>query len=116
MAPRKPFCVCHEMLACRCGVGGGRLHMHMLWDAPYVPQAVLSAAAARSHLGPILDVRRVSGTAAARYVSKYLVKGARHPAFVRGRAPPFAVRAPPPPRPPPNRRSGPAPPAQSRPV
>ena len=113
IAPRKPFCVCHEMLACRCGVGGGRLHMHMLWDAPYVPQAVLSAAAARSHLGPILDVRRVSGTAAAaRYVSKYLVKGARHPAFVRGRARRFAMRAAHAPRPPSNWRYDPRPPAQ----
>jgi hypothetical protein len=93
IAPRKPLCVCHEMLACRCGAGGGRLHVHMLWDARYVPQAVLSAAAERAHLGPVLDVRRVSGARAARYVSKYLVKGAQHPAFLRGHARRFAMRA-----------------------
>ena len=112
IAPRKPFCVCHEMLACRCGAGGGRLHVHMLWDAPYVPQAVLSAAAARSHLGPVLDVRRVSGARAARYVSKYLVKAAGHPAFVRGRARRFAMRAARSPRPPSNWRYDPRTPAQ----
>jgi hypothetical protein len=100
IAPRKPLCVCHEMLACRCGAGGGRLHVHMLWDAPYVPQAALSTAAVRCHMGPVLDVRRVSGADAARYVSKYLVKGARHPAFVRGRARRFAMRAARAPRPP----------------
>ena len=93
IAPRKPLCVCHEMLACRCGTGGGRLHVHMLWDAPYVPQAVLSAAAARCHLGSVLDVRRVSGARAARYVCKYLVKGAQHPAFLRGGVRRFAMRA-----------------------
>lgn len=93
IAPRKPLCVCHEMLACRCGAGGGRLHVHLLWDAPYVPQALLSRAAARCHLGPVMDVRRVSGKGAARYVSKYLVKGAQHPAFVLGRARRFAMRA-----------------------
>jgi hypothetical protein len=100
------------MLACRCGAGGGRLHLHMLWDAPYVPQAALSAAAVRCHLGPVLDVRRVSGARAARYVSKYLVKGARHLAFVRGRARRFAMRAARSPRPPSDWRYDPRSPAQ----
>jgi hypothetical protein len=74
-------------------IGGGRLHVHMLWDAPYVPQAALSAAAVRCHLGPVLDVRRVSGTRAARYVCKYLLKSAQHPAFIRGRVRRFAIHA-----------------------
>jgi hypothetical protein len=100
IAPRKPRCVCHEMLACRCGAGGGRLHVHMLWNAPYVPQAALSRAAVRCHLGSVLDVRRVSGIRAALYVGKYLVKGAQHPAFLRGRARRFAIRAARAPRPP----------------
>jgi len=112
IAARRPLCVCHEMLACRCGAGGGRLHVHMLWDAPYVPQGVLSASAARSHLGIVLDVRRVSGERAARYVCKYLVKGARHPAFVRGRARRFAMRAACSPRPPSDWRYDPRTPAQ----
>ncbi len=81
------------MLACRCGAGGGRLHVHMLWDAPYVPQGALSAAAVRSGLGPVLDVRRVSGRGAARYVAKYLVKSGQHPAFVRAGCRRFAMRA-----------------------
>jgi hypothetical protein len=90
---RDPRCVCHEMLACRCGAGGGRLHVHMLWDAPFVPQRALSAAAVRCGLGPVLDVRRVSGRRAARYVAKYLVKSGQHPAFVRARCRRFAMRA-----------------------
>jgi hypothetical protein len=81
------------MLACRCGAGGGRLHVHMLWDAPYVPQRVLSTAAVRSGLGPVLDVRRVSGRRAARYVAKYLVKSGQHAAFTRVRCRRFAIRA-----------------------
>jgi len=93
VAERVSRCVCHEMLACRCGAGGGRLHMHILWDAPYVPQRALSAAAVRSGLGPVLDVRRVSGRRAARYVAKYLVKSGQHPAFTRGRCRRFAMRA-----------------------
>ena len=93
VAERDPRCVCHEMLACRCGAGGGRLHVHMLWDASYVPQRALSAAAVRCGLGPVLDVRRVSGRRAARYVAKYLVKSGRHPAFTRARCRRFAMRA-----------------------
>jgi hypothetical protein len=65
----------------------------MLWDAPYVPQKVLSAAAVRSGLGPVLDVRRVSSRRAARYVAKYLVKSGQHPAFVRAGCRRFAMRA-----------------------
>jgi hypothetical protein len=92
ISPRNDLCVCHEMRACRCGAGGGRLHVHMLWDALYVPQACLSRAAVRCKLGEILDVRRVSAKRAARYVSKYLAKdGMRHPAFRRARR--FAIRA-----------------------
>jgi hypothetical protein len=93
VAERDSRCVCHEMLACRCGAGGGRLHVHMLWDAPYVPQGALSAAAVRSGLGPVLDVRRVSGRRAARYVAKYLVKSGQHPAFTRARCRRFAMHA-----------------------
>ncbi len=92
IAPRQPWCVCHEMRACRCGAGGGRLHVHMVWDAAYVPQARLSRAAVRSGLGSVMDVRRVNGARAARYVSKYLAKdGAQHPAFRHARR--FALRA-----------------------
>jgi hypothetical protein len=92
IAPRHELCVCDEMRACRCGAGGGRLHIHMLWDARYVPQLTLSKAAVRSKLGEILDVRRVRGKHAARYVSKYLAKdGMQHPAFRRSRR--FAIRA-----------------------
>ena len=93
VAERDPRCVCHTALACRCGAGGGRLHVHMLWDAAYVPQRALSAAAVRSGLGPVLDVRRVSGRRAASYVAKYLVKSGQHPAFVRARCRRFAMRA-----------------------
>jgi hypothetical protein len=93
VAERDPRCVCHEMLACRCGAGGGRLHVHMLWDAPFVPQRALSAAAVRCGLGPVLDVRRVSGRSAAGYVAKYLVKSGQHPAFTRARCRRFAIRA-----------------------
>ena len=92
ISPRHELCVCHEMLACRCGAGGGRLHVHMLWDARFVPQAWLSRAAVRCKLGEILDVRRVSEARAARYVSKYLVKdGMRHWVFRHARR--FAIRA-----------------------
>jgi hypothetical protein len=92
IAPRHELCVCHELRACRCGAGGGRLHVHMLWDAPYVPQARLSRAAERCSLGAVLDVRRVSGQRAARYVSKYLAKdGMQHPAFRHARR--YAIRA-----------------------
>jgi hypothetical protein len=93
VAERKPGCVCLETLACRCGVGGGRLHVHMLWDAPYVPQWVLGAAAVRSGLGSVLDVRRVSGKRAASYVAKYLVKSGQHAAFIRAGCRRFAMRA-----------------------
>ncbi len=61
IAPRNPLCVCDEMGACRCGAGGGRLYVHMLWDAPFIPQRKLSKAAVRSKLGEVLDIRRVSG-------------------------------------------------------
>jgi len=63
VAERESRCVCHAALACRCGAGGGRLHVHMLCDAPYVPQRALSAAAMRSGLGPVLDVRRAAAGA-----------------------------------------------------
>jgi hypothetical protein len=92
ISPRHELCVCHEMLACRCGAGGGRLHVHMLWDARYVPQTWLSRAAVRSKLGAVMDVRRVSAKRAARYVSKYLAKdGMQHRAFRHARR--FAIRA-----------------------
>jgi hypothetical protein len=92
ISPRHELCVCHEMRACRCGAGGGRLHVHMLWDARYVPQASLSRAAVRSNLGAVIDVRRVSAPRAARYVSKYLAKdGMQHRAFRHARR--FAIHA-----------------------
>jgi hypothetical protein len=92
ISPRNELCICHEMLACRCGAGGGRLHVHMLWDARYVPQARLSRAAERSGLGAVVDVRRVSAKGAARYVSKYLTKdGMQHRAFRHARR--YAIRA-----------------------
>jgi hypothetical protein len=88
-----------KLKACRCGKGGNRLHVHMLWDARYVPQRVLSEVAARCHLGHVIDVRRVSAKRSARYVSKYLTKSEfpsvtleRNGAAHRTRR--FAVRAP----------------------
>jgi hypothetical protein len=64
----------------------------MLWDAAYVPQANLSETAARSKLGTVIDVRRVSGKRAAHYVAKYLAKdGMQHPAFRHARR--YAIRA-----------------------
>ena len=91
ISPRHELCVCHEMLACRCGAGGGRLHVHMLWDARYVPQALLSRAAERSRLGSVMDVRRVPAGVAGRYVAKYLSKDTQHRAFRHARR--FAIRA-----------------------
>lgn len=91
VAEHKELCVCHELRACRCGTGGGRLHVHMLWDARYVPQKALSQCAERCHLGSVIDVRRVSAERAARYVAKYLAKSLGHPAFQSMRR--FAIRA-----------------------
>ena len=92
-----------KLRACRCGKGGNRLHLHMLWDARYVPQRVLSEAAARCGLGSVMDVRRVSAERSARYVSKYLTKSefssstsGRNGEAHRTRR--FAVRAPEPPK------------------
>lgn len=90
VADRGAGCICLEALACRCGAGGGRLHVHMLWDAPYVLQSLLSVAAVRSGLGGILDVRRVATRRGVRYVAKYLTKSN----FPAGRTRRFAVRAP----------------------
>lgn len=91
IAPRSDSCICLESIACRCGAGGGRLHIHMLWDARFIPQAWLSKTAKQCGLGRIIDVRRVSDERAARYVSKYLTKMGAHPAFRRSRR--FAIRA-----------------------
>jgi hypothetical protein len=92
ISPRHELCVCHELRACRCGAGGGRLHVHMLWDAPYVNQTALSAACGRCRLGYVVDIRRAKAKGAARYLAKYLAKDAAHPAF-RGRRR-FSMRAP----------------------
>jgi hypothetical protein len=70
----------------------GRLHLHILWTAGYVPQDWLSATAVKCGFGKILDVRSalakgfrnstlveryVTKTCVAQYVSK--VEGAEHP-------------------------------------
>jgi hypothetical protein len=55
----------------------GRLHMHILWTAGYIPQAWLSGTAAASGFGIVLDVRSARGfrnkTIVESYVSKLTV-------------------------------------------
>ncbi|MDS0256077.1 Rep protein [Haloarcula tradensis] len=55
----------------------GNPHLHLLVDR-YLPQAMLSRTAERVGLGEVVDIRRVNARNAARYVTKYLTKGALH--------------------------------------
>ncbi|WP_229775429.1 rolling circle replication-associated protein, partial [Haloarcula sebkhae] len=52
-------------------------HLHLLVDR-YLPQAMLSKTAQRVGLGEVVDIRRVNARNAAKYVTKYLTKGALH--------------------------------------
>ena len=56
---------------------GGNPHLHLLVDR-YLPQALLSKTARRVGLGHVVDIRRVNARNAARYLTKYLTKGALH--------------------------------------
>jgi hypothetical protein len=55
----------------------GNPHLHLLIDR-YIPQNDLSQMASRVGLGHIVDIRRVNARNAARYLTKYLTKGALH--------------------------------------
>jgi hypothetical protein len=55
----------------------GNPHLHLLVDR-YLPQDELSELAERVGLGRIVDIRRVNARNAARYLTKYLTKGALH--------------------------------------
>lgn len=50
-------------------------HLHLLVDR-YLPQSELSTIASRVGLGHVVDIRRVNARNAAKYVTKYLTKGA----------------------------------------
>jgi hypothetical protein len=50
-------------------------HLHLLVDR-YLPQSELSTIANRVGLGHVVDIRRVNARNAAKYVTKYLTKGA----------------------------------------
>jgi hypothetical protein len=52
-------------------------HLHMLVDR-YMDQTTLSALSRRVGLGEVVDIRRVNARNAARYLTKYLTKGALH--------------------------------------
>ena len=52
-------------------------HLHLLVDR-FLPQAFLSKTAQRVGLGRVVDIRRVNARNAAKYVTKYLTKGALH--------------------------------------
>jgi hypothetical protein len=52
-------------------------HLHLLVDR-YLDQSELSEMAARVGLGEVVDIRRVNARNAARYLTKYLTKGALH--------------------------------------
>jgi len=52
-------------------------HLHLLVDR-YMEQAELSRLASRVGLGHIVDIRRVNARNAAKYLTKYLTKGALH--------------------------------------
>jgi hypothetical protein len=52
-------------------------HLHLLVDR-YLPQSELSELSSRVGLGHVVDIRRVNARNAARYLTKYLTKGALH--------------------------------------
>ena len=53
----------------------GNPHLHLLVDR-YLPQGELSKISDRVGLGEVVDIRRVSARNAAKYLTKYLTKGA----------------------------------------
>ncbi len=55
----------------------GNPHLHLLVDR-YMAQSELSWLASRVGLGHIVDIRRVNARNAAKYLTKYLTKGALH--------------------------------------
>lgn len=55
----------------------GNPHLHVLVDR-YIDQGLLSRLSARVGLGEIVDIRRVNARNAAKYLTKYLGKGAFH--------------------------------------
>jgi hypothetical protein len=55
----------------------GNPHLHLLVDR-YMDQSELSRLASRVGLGHIVDIRRVNARNAAKYLTKYLTKGALH--------------------------------------
>lgn len=55
----------------------GNPHLHLLVDR-YLPQSELSTLSSRVGLGHVVDIRRVNARNAARYLTKYLTKGALH--------------------------------------
>jgi hypothetical protein len=55
----------------------GNPHLHLLVDR-YMAQSELSRLASRVGLGHIVDIRRVNARNAAKYLTKYLTKGALH--------------------------------------
>jgi hypothetical protein len=55
----------------------GNPHLHLLVDR-YIDQSELSRLSARVGLGHIVDIRRVNARNAAKYLTKYLTKGALH--------------------------------------
>jgi len=58
-------------------VRGGRVHLHLVFRGSYMEQVQLSAMWRAIHLSPIVDIRAVwSQRGGARYLAKYLAKGA----------------------------------------
>ena len=55
----------------------GNPHLHLLVDR-FIPQSDLSMMSERVGLGRVVDIRRVNARNAARYLTKYLTKGALH--------------------------------------
>ena len=55
----------------------GNPHLHLLVDR-YMDQNTLSKLSRRVGLGEVVDIRRVNARNAARYLTKYLTKGALH--------------------------------------
>jgi hypothetical protein len=55
----------------------GNPHLHLLVDR-YMDQRTLSRLSSRVGLGEVVDIRRVNARNAARYLTKYLTKGAFH--------------------------------------
>lgn len=86
-----------------CGGSTARLHAHLLWSLPFLPQKELSEAAVSCGLGAIIDIRRtyaLNGRGGFRwgiggYITKYLTKSygtglpPRSRRFQTSRVPPY---------------------------